>query len=101
MPAPDESKCVGIDDRIGLLDHRSPCLVGHQTRLKENRLVAGFTQFGNALLDGSGSRLTVAFAVAIALRQVLWIIVAKIGPRQGTDLQFNYPLDGKADHLPR
>src|SRR5271155_1172030 len=52
---------------IGLLDDRGQCLLGHPSGLQEAGEVAAVAQLGYAQLDGSGTRLPVAIAIAVAL----------------------------------
>jgi len=61
--------------------------------------VAAAAQFRDAQLNGAGSALPVALAVAIALVEPALAALAMGGAGQAAHLQRHQPLGGKADHL--
>jgi len=84
---------------VGLLDHRSECLLGHPARLQEAGEIAALAQLRDPQFDGAGPGLPVAVAIAVALRQPLRRLLAIAGAGQAADLQLHQPLGGEADHL--
>ena len=84
---------------VGLLDDSRQRLLGHPPRLQEAGEGAALAELGDAKLDGTGPRLPVPVAVAVALGQPQRALLAMRRSRQRTDLQLHQTLGGKADHL--
>ena len=86
---------------IGFLNHGGESLFRHAPRLQKGREVAALPELGDVQFDGSGPRLPVPVAVAVALVDPLGTAFAGCCTRQMLNLQRHQTLGGKADHLPQ
>jgi hypothetical protein len=84
---------------VGLLDNGGESLLGHAPRFEEAREVGALSELGNAQLDGPRPRLPVPLAVAVALYEPQWALLAVGGSGGPAHLHLHQPLGRKADHL--
>ena len=93
------TKRVAIPRVVGLLhdgDHR---LLGQPSWFEEARDVTALPELGDPQFDGAGLCFQVAIAVAVALREPIGALLAKVGACQPANLRIHQPMRGKADHL--
>jgi hypothetical protein len=65
----------------------------------QSRRLLSFAQLGNAQLDSASASLPVPAAVAIALHQAVWRLLAIRRSRRRADFHLHQPFGGKADHV--
>jgi hypothetical protein len=84
---------------VSFLHDCSQRLFGKPSGFEEAGEVCAFAQFGDPELDGAGSCLPVAIAVAVALRQAFGILLAVFSAGEAADFELHQSFCCKADHV--
>ena len=84
---------------VGFLDHGHEGLLGRPPRLQEAREVRALAELRDLQIDGAGTRLPLALAIAVTAGLPLRAALAVAGAGERLDFEVYEPLGGKADQL--